>query len=154
MIFRIERANSTTAQKMIAALDAELLERYPAESIYGIEAEKFEVTGGVFVIGYDDNAPVVCGALRPYKTAIEIKRMYVIPSHRGRGLARRMLDFLEAEAVKRRYSHAVLETGTRQPEAISLYRSCGWMEIERFGPYVNEPTSVCFEKRLAATTQS
>ncbi|MBU6297945.1 MAG: GNAT family N-acetyltransferase [Alphaproteobacteria bacterium] len=135
---------------MIAALDAELLEPYPAESIYDIDIQDFEAADGVFMIGYEDGQPVVCGALRPYESSIEVKRMYVIPSHRGRGLARHMLAVLEAEAVKRHYSHGLIETDTRQPEALDLYRSCGWTPIAPFGPYVNEPTSVCFEKHLVA----
>lgn len=159
MIVKIEKANSPAATAMIAALNADLACRYPGSPIFGIDAKHFETAGGVFAIGYEDEAAVASGALRPWLDAIEVKRMFVRPSHRGRGLAKAMMAFLQDEAKKRGYLRMVLETGSGQPEAIALYRRLGWVEIAPFGPYAEDQRTregsdpnvfrhVCFERHL------
>jgi GNAT superfamily N-acetyltransferase len=153
MRFQIESAGSSAAQRLIAALDEDIIRRYPGEPTNGIDATKFEAAGGVFVVCYVDDTPVACGAFRPFEGAAEIKRMYVVAALRGRGLARGILDFLEAEAARRGYSRAILETGQKMTEALGLYRSRSWREIPAFGPYVGDPKSICFEKRLANPKQ-
>ena len=153
MIFRIESPGSAAAQRLIAALDDDIVRRYPGEPTNGIDVAGFEAAGGVFVVCYVNDMPAACGAFRPFEGSVEIKRMYVVPSLRGRGLARAMLDFLEAEAVRRGFSRAILETGRQMTEALGLYRSRGWTEIPTFGPYVGDPKSICFEKYLAASVQ-
>ncbi len=102
----------------------------------------------MFAVGYVSGEPAACGAFRPHETAAEIKRMFVAPAFRGRGLGRLMLQFLEGEAQRRGFVRAILETGIAQPEAIGLYRALGWQPIPAFGPYVGDPLSVCFEKNL------
>lgn len=159
MILRIESAGSKPAQQMIAALNADLAARYPGSPIFGIDAANFESSGGVFVVGYEGDQPVASGAFRPYENSAEIKRVYVVPAYRGRALAKAVMAFLEAEAVRRGYKRAVLETGIGQPKAIALYRSLGWSEIPPFGIYAgarqsacfktsHDFSSLCFEKRL------
>jgi ribosomal protein S18 acetylase RimI-like enzyme len=74
--------------------------------------------------------------------------MYVLPEFRGRGLSRKILKRLEELAVEKGLATIRLETGNRQPEAIGLYRSAGYVEIPRYGEYAHNPTSVCFEKCL------
>jgi GNAT superfamily N-acetyltransferase len=154
MIFRIESPGSAAAQSLIAALDEEILGRYPGEPVNGIDIAEFEAAGGVFVVCYLNDMPAACGAFRPFEGSAEIKRMYVVPSLRGRGLARAVLDFLEAETARRGFSRAILETGRQMTEALGLYRSRGWKEIPVFGPYVGDPKSICFEKYLAKPVQS
>jgi putative acetyltransferase len=153
MIFRMESPGSAAAQSLIAGLDEEILGRYPGEPVNGIDVAEFEAAGGVFLVCYLNDMPVACGAFRPFEGSAEIKRMYVVPSLRGRGLARSMLDFLEVEAARRGFSQAILETGRQMTEALGLYRSRGWKEIPVFGPYVGDPKSICFEKRLAKPLQ-
>ncbi len=146
--FRIEQADSPVARMLIERLDKELLGNYPPVHMHGITSAGFEATGGVFVVGYVNGQPVVCGAIRPYQDAAEIKRMFVTPEYRGQKLGHAMLSFLEQEATRRGFTRAVLETGTKQTEAIALYASAGWTRIPAFGEYVGSPVSVCFEKRL------
>ena len=74
--------------------------------------------------------------------------MYVTPERRGAGLSRRVLAALEEEARGFGYCRIRLETGVHQHEALGLYRSAGFEEIPRFGPYVADELSVCFEKPL------
>ena len=78
----------------------------------------------------------------------EVKRMYVTQGWRRRGVGAAILAALEEQARAFGYRRLVLETGDRQPEAVALYTSGGWVRIAPFGPYVGDPTSVCFEKWL------
>jgi ribosomal protein S18 acetylase RimI-like enzyme len=80
--------------------------------------------------------------------AAEIKRMYVVPAARRTGLARRMLEHLEATARQAGADLMVLETGIEQPEAIALYRSAGYEPVTKFGHYAWSPKSRCFGKPL------
>jgi hypothetical protein len=107
--------------------------------------------GTVFLVARLGEEPVGCGALRRFddETA-EIKRMYVAPAGRRRGIARRILAALERCAREFHYRVIRLETGVRQPEARALYESMGFRRIAPFGPYIGSPTSVCFEKPLTA----
>lgn len=92
---------------------------------------------------------VGCGAFRPLNSrTVEIKRMFVSTQFRNRGIGRSILEALQEEARARGYGRAILETAVRQPEAIALYRACGYVEIAPFGPYVGSARSVCFGKAL------
>ena len=99
-----------------------------------------------------DGAVVGCAALRDasrYGEGYgELKRMYVRPAFRGRGLSRRALVALEQIATERGLRRLILETGVRQPDAIRLYRSAGYRRIPGYGPYVDAPTSVCYARWL------
>jgi GNAT superfamily N-acetyltransferase len=101
------------------------------------------------IIAYENNKPVGCGAIREYSTEkMEIKRMYTLPEHRGKGIATKILAELETWAAELSYSKCVLETGKRQPEAIKLYKKNGYTIIPNYGKYVQMDNSVCFEKEL------
>ncbi|HEY3043088.1 MAG TPA: GNAT family N-acetyltransferase [Vicinamibacterales bacterium] len=140
--------DSRDALDLIEALDDELLRRYPGARIEGLLPEDAS-DRLVFLIARVGNQPVACGAVREIDPAIgEIKRMFVHPDHRGRGIARAILAALEARAGALGYSMLRIETGSRQPEAIGLYTSAGYAAIPPFGKYVGNPYSHCFEKRL------
>lgn len=102
-----------------------------------------------FLVGEDAaGAAVCCGGLKPLGGgAVEIKRMYVVPAARRRGIARRMLARIEAEARARGYAVVRLDTGPRQPSAERMYRDAGFAEIGNFN---GNPIPGCFfgEKRL------
>jgi GNAT superfamily N-acetyltransferase len=115
----------------------------------------FEPPAGSFFVGYVDDEPVATGAWRRSPVSAlgtsetaEVKRMYVATGARGRGLARVMLAHLEADAAAYGVEAIVLETGLRQPEAISLYESSGYTPIPPFGFYQDAPLSRCYAKRL------
>ena len=110
----------------------------------------FEPPVGAFLIAWEDGEAVACGGIACYDDATaEIRRMYVLPDARGRGLGQLLLDSLENEARVLGYSFVRLETGKRQAAAIGLYVSAGYQPIPRYGPFVDDPKSICFEKRLA-----
>ncbi|GAA1700808.1 GNAT family N-acetyltransferase [Fodinicola feengrottensis] len=129
--------------------EAELLARYGQDTEPG--AKPTAATISVFLVVSDafTGEPVGCGALRDLdEEAVEIKRMYVVPKHRGRGAGRAVLAALEQTARSRGATVARLETGTEQPEAITLYERGGYDRIDAFGSYVDNPQSVCYERIL------
>lgn len=102
----------------------------------------------VFLIAHWSGELAGCGALRPLDTdTAEVRRMFVLPAWRRRGVARALLDQLVRRAAGLAYRVVRLETGNRQPEAIALYQSAGFVRIAPFGPYSGDPLSVCFEVR-------
>ena len=105
---------------------------------------------GAFVLAYLGDALAGCGALRMIETTTaEVRRMFVRESARRGGVARAVLEDLEVKAVKLGYSVLRLETGVRQQPAMTLYERSGFARISPFGEYVGDPTSVCFENRIA-----
>ncbi|WP_330438679.1 GNAT family N-acetyltransferase [Micromonospora sp. NBC_00821] len=92
---------------------------------------------------------VACGGLQALDAETgEVKRMYVRPAYRGRGIGRQLLAALEECAFRQGYSVVCLETGTYLPAAIALYTACGYQQIPVYGEYVGNAYSVCFAKRL------
>lgn len=147
-----ERFDSTDAQALARAQQQEMLELYEGEADIGPArvASMFVEPDGVFlVVRDDDGAPVACGGLARFdETRGELKRMYVLPDHRGHGLGRRVLAELEAEAIRLGYRSLVLETGDRSEAALQLYESSGYERIPCYPPYDSRALSLCFEKHL------
>jgi len=101
------------------------------------------------VVAYENEKPVGCGCFKGFdKEAVEIKRMFVHPGHRKKGIASDILAELEYWAKEKGYVSSVLETGTKQIEAIPLYVKKGYKRIENYGPYIGLTTSLCFGKPL------
>jgi putative acetyltransferase len=151
---RCEDLLSSTAQQLIRRLNAELEARYPEEgaNFFRLDVDEVSEGRGAFVVAYMAELPVGCGAVRMIEPGVaEIKRMYVEPSARGRGIGRQILDTLEAHSRKLGARRLVLETGPRQPEALTLYRRAGFTGIPLFGEAVDSPhpeLSVCMAKDL------
>jgi GNAT superfamily N-acetyltransferase len=130
-------------QRLTAAQQAELRERYDGDLEPGTKPSAADVA--VVLVARDvDGTAVGCGALRPLGDgAAEVKRMYVVPEARGRGLSRVLLAGLEAAAAERGWTVLRLETGPRQPEAIRLYEGAGYRPVPAFGDYVDAPDAGC-----------
>jgi len=153
MAVTVTRADllSPVAQALILALNAELSARYPEDGATHFRLDRDEVRPGrgAFLIASRGGEAAGCGAIRRIDGQTgEIKRMYVRPDMRGRGVGRALLDALEAEARSLQVSRLVLETGDRQPEALALYERAGFSRIAPFGEYVDSPLSVCMAKEL------
>ena len=153
---------------LIGRLNEELTARYddPSDNHFRLEPDEVSPGAGAVVVGRLDDRAVACGAIRRIdgideidrdldgdvaRTA-EIKRMYVAPTARGNKLGAAMLDRLEHEATVLGIDRIVLETGSRQSEAIQLYERAGFTARERWGEYAQAPHSRCFEKRLEPTS--
>ena len=146
-----EPFTSSDAQRLIAALDAGLAELYPPEQRFGpnLKAQHLEDGRGTFLVARDEGRAVACGAVRMLDaTTGEIKRMYVEPDQRGRGVGRAVLGRLEAAARQLGAQRLVLETGSHSPDALALYRRAGFTQLDCWGEYATSPTSVCMEKPL------
>ena len=101
------------------------------------------------LVAYIEGIPVASGALRSYNNStVEIKRMFVKPEYRGRGIAMLILKELESWAKELNFSTCILETGKKQIEAISLYKKAGYMQITSYGQYKNVENSVCMKKEI------
>ncbi|MBK7974433.1 MAG: GNAT family N-acetyltransferase [Deltaproteobacteria bacterium] len=137
---------------LIEALDTELAAMYPEPGANHFQLDPEQVLGarGAFLVVRRAGAAVGCGALRLIDDETgELKRMYVAPDQRGRGLGRQLVVALEAEARARGARRLVLETGIRQHAAIALYERCGFERIPLYGEYLSSPdTSVCLGKAL------
>lgn len=146
------------AVKLNDLVQLEYAERYGDEGdITPLDATMFDPPRGLYLLAYDEQErPLATGGWRSqdrndqgYSDGdAEIKRMFVIPEGRGRGLARRILAALEADARAAGRTRMVLETGDQQPEAIALYTSSGYAVCEKFGHYRTYDSSICMAKPL------
>lgn len=154
MTLIIERTDSTHPNftELVRHLDAELAERDGSDHAYYAQFNKIDLIKYVIVANIDGKA-VSCGAIKEFEPetmrgAIEVKRMYTLPEHRGKGIAADVLAELEKWAAELGKESCVLETGLKQPEAIALYKKCGYERIPNYGQYAGIENSVCFEKVL------
>lgn len=140
------------AVMLIAEVQQEYVVRYGEPDGTPVDPAEFAPPKGLFLIGYLDGAPAVCGGWRAHDDgSAELKRMYVPPAARGKGLARAMLAELERTALAAGHPTMILETGIMQPEAIALYTSAGYTEIQSFGFYAAAEESVHLGRELAVT---
>jgi putative acetyltransferase len=146
-----EPFDSQDARRLIAELDGGLAELYPPEQRFGpnLKAEHLQGGQGAFLVARDGDRAVGCGAIRLLNpTTAEVKRMYVEPDHRGRGVGWAVLAGLEVAARQLGVQRLVLETGVYQDAAIALYRRAGFKQVDCWGEYASSPTSLCYQKTL------
>lgn len=118
----------------------------PRHSVAGEAIEVSSVLATVLVV--EDDQPVATAALRRLGDDVEVKRMYVAPAGRGRGLAGELLTDMERRAGLTGATRVLLHTGLRQEAAIALYRRRGYHEVPVFPPYLEVPESICFARDL------
>ena len=146
---KIVPPNDIGLHELIKALDSELLQLYPAQGIFGVDFTNPQVSKMTFCVAYLKDSIAGCGGLRPLaENAAELKRFYVRPEFRGRGVASGILRFLENQAKVQGFLSIKLETGPKQPEAIGLYRKFGYTEIEAYGEYIGSIYSYCMGRTL------
>lgn len=135
-------------KELIKLLDQDLNERYgKAQEKYN----KFNKVDSIkdVVIILLERIPVACGAFKEYNNnTIELKRIFVRKENRGQGISKALISELEHLGRKNGYEYALLETGTKQHEAINLYKSSGYDVIENYEPFVGYEESICMKKAL------
>jgi GNAT superfamily N-acetyltransferase len=146
----LTRTNSENLdfQELVKQLDEDLARRDGDEHAF---YSQFNKTSNIrhVVVCYKDGQAVGCGAFRQYgDEAVEIKRMFVAPTQRGKGVGAKILYELENWAEELGNKKTLLETGKKQPEAIRLYEKSGYKVIPNFGQYENVENSVCMLKVL------
>ncbi|MFD5818701.1 GNAT family N-acetyltransferase [Streptomyces sp. NPDC127038] len=158
MNFRPVTFDHPDAVKLNDQVQAEYAERYGDDGdATHLDARMFVPPLGLYLIAYDErDRPVATGGWRTQEENdegysdgdAELKRMYVIPETRGLGLARRILAALEEDARTAGRTRMVLETGSKQPEAVALYASSGYEPCPKFGYYRFHELSLCYAKAL------
>jgi putative acetyltransferase len=135
---------------LIRQSDALMQSLYPAESNHLVDIDSLAQPRVHFFVAREDGKALGCGAFVPGTDGhAEMKRVFVDPAARGKGVARAIMEALEREAALLCVTLMQLETGIRQPEAIALYRKFGYAERGPFGAYKPDPLSLFMEKRLA-----
>jgi putative acetyltransferase len=134
---------------LIAALDAYQDGLYPPESRHLLDLASLQRPNVLFAVARDATGQAIgCGAVVLLPVYGELKRMYVSPSSRGRGIAKKLLTLLEAQAARSGCELLQLETGPYQPEALAFYQSAGYERRGPFAEYSNDPLSVFMHKRI------
>ena len=146
----LKRTNSNDLDfiKLVEHLDSELAIRDGDDHAFynqfnGISMIKYAL------VAYVDDNPIGCGAIKKFDDkTMEIKRMFVLPDFRRKGIAGKILSGLEEWTKELGYQKCVLETGINQHEALTLYQNSGFMRIPNYGQYADVENSFCFEKVL------
>lgn len=133
---------------LITAFDGYLWAKYPELKTNYWGNNIIEINPNVVLIYFDGKA-VACGCFKKYDAnTVEIKRMFVSPEARGKGIAQKILQELEFLAAQKGFSYAVLETLHKQTAAIALYQKVGYEIVDNYEPYVGLKNSICMKKKL------
>jgi GNAT superfamily N-acetyltransferase len=146
---RVLATSEPAAAALLNSYAQEIEERFVNRPACRVDtvATEYAAPGGTFLVAYEEGQPVACAGVRALPDgAGEIKRMYVVPDARGRGLARELLGALEDAARALGYTRLRLDTGAKQPHAEALYRSAGYRDIENYN--ANDYASFWGEKWL------
>ncbi len=144
----VEDPRQDDVRALLAAEDAYINALYVPEENHLLDAEALAAPDVDFFVARREGVAVGCGALVRKEGYCEIKRMFVSEMARGEGIGRALLQRLESQAARAGIACLRLETGIYQPEAIGLYRSFGYREIDPFGDYPSSDVSLFMEKRL------
>jgi len=148
---RVESPDQPEVAALLESSDGYMAALYPAESNHLLDIASLIRPDVTFIVARVDGRAMGCGAVVDSGEGwAEIKRMFVSPAARGRRLGRRLLEELEAIAAERGATKLRLETGGKQPEALALYASAGFVEIGPFGKYGPDPLSIFMEKPITA----
>ena len=150
MVILIKQVDPTLAEvvELIYQLDEYQESMYPPESNHLDSLDELSKQNVDFLAAYDESKICGIGAVKVLSDYGEIKRLYVPEKHRGKGIAREIVEELENCLVKRSIFTARLETGIHQHEAIDLYKKLGYSETTPFGDYMKDPLSVFLEKKI------
>lgn len=158
-LVEIRPADYDEVAPLFVELDLDLDERYGGGETVRFSRAEFDPPHGRLLVAVGRSGTPAAGAtsmlgcagvrrLPGHGGVAELKRMFVRPGARHRGVARGLLAACEQAASDLGYRALWLETGLRQPEAVALYRSVGYTDVERFGQYAHEPESVYLGREL------
>jgi GNAT superfamily N-acetyltransferase len=149
--FRTLPYDDPLAQYLVGEVQQEYVQRYGGPDEAVVDPAEFLPPHGLFLVAEVDGEPAGCGAWRALPEGVaEIKRVYVAPGFRRRGLAQEIVVRLERSAAAAGHRAVVLNTGDRQPEAIALYERVGYRPVEGYGIYACSPGAVFLGKDLSA----
>ena len=152
-VITAERPDTPDALLLINELQTHLESFYPPESRHGFSVERLIAEAVAFFVLRADGRPAGCGGIKLVGREYgELKRMFVRPEFRGAGFGEMLVEHLAAHALAHGVALLRLETGIHQQAAIRLYERLGFRRIPPFGPYTNDPVSLCYEKRLSGAS--
>ncbi len=149
-MLKIIRTDSTNNDfiELVKDLDQYLAEKDGDEHSFYAQYNKISMLQHV-VIAYENETAVGCGAIKDFNSeSMEVKRMFTLPSQRGKGIASKILQNLENWIAELGYKTCVLETGIRQQEAVEFYKKSGYLTTPNYGQYQGIQNSLCFEKKI------
>jgi GNAT superfamily N-acetyltransferase len=139
------------AQHLIERVQQEYVVRYGGRDAAAVDPAEFSAPLGRFLVAEVDGVPAGCGGWRAHGDGVaELKRMYVEPAFRRRGIAALVLAELERSAAAAGHRHLLLNSGDRQPEALALYARAGYTPVAGYGVYADSPGAVFLGKDLAS----
>lgn len=147
----MERPDTPDVAQLVHDLQHYLEQFYPPESQHGFSIDQLVAQQVDFFVARIDGVAAGCCGVKFYAYDGgfgEIKRMYVPPVWRGRGIAKQLLTQIETHTINHGYRTLRLETGIHQEEALALYEWFGFVRIPPFGEYTTDPLSICYEKKL------
>ncbi|GAA4747341.1 GNAT family N-acetyltransferase [Modestobacter marinus] len=137
------------AQHLIERVQQEYVVRYGGRDAAVVDPAEFSPPQGLFLVAEVDGVPAGCGGWRAHGHGVaELKRMYVEPGFRRRGLAALVLAELERTAAAAGHQQLLLNSGDRQPEALALYDRAGYTPVAGYGIYADSPEAVFLGKQL------
>jgi len=146
MLLKRTTSNDPDFQKLVLLLDQFLRSKDDEDHDFYAQHNKTDHIKHV-VVAYHENEAIGCGAFKVFdENSVEIKRMFVIESFRGKQVAHLIIAELELWANELQFDDYILETGTNNPRAIALYKKLGYHFIPNYGPYEGVTTSVCLKK--------
>jgi GNAT superfamily N-acetyltransferase len=141
--------DDAVAQHLVERVQQEYVMRYGGRDGAAVEPADFLPPRGTFLVAEVDGVPAACGAWRVHGEGIvEVKRVYVEPGFRRRGLAQLVMAALEESAARAGHRSVVLNTGLQQPEALSLYARLGYRDVPGYGIYAKSPDARFLGKEL------
>lgn len=147
----VEPFDAPAAVTLVERVQADLAQRYGGGDPTVLTPAAMAPPAGLFLVARLDGVPVACGGYRFSAPGMaEIKRMYVEPAVRGRGIARLLLAELEQRAAAAGYGIVRLETGLRQPEAMALYESEGYRPVAPYAGHDDWPLSRCYAREVTS----
>lgn len=149
-MYKINRTNTNDLdfQELVVELDKDLAIRDGEEHYFFAQFNKISAIKYAVVL-YENEIAIGCGAIKEYEEDVmEIKRIFVRLEKRGNGIASIILKELENWTKELGFKKCILETGLKQPEAISLYKKNNFVIIKNYGQYAEVENSVCFEKLI------
>jgi GNAT superfamily N-acetyltransferase len=146
------------AHELVERVQQEYVRRYGGRDEAVVDPAEFEPPTGSFLVAEVDGVPAGCGGWRVHgyagePGAVEVKRVYVEPAFRRRGLAQLVMAALEEDAAAAGHRAVVLNSGNRQPEALALYAALGYAPVPGYGIYAGVPGAVFLGKRLGERSE-
>ncbi|MGY1621610.1 GNAT family N-acetyltransferase [Geodermatophilus sp. SYSU D00965] len=151
-VLRAVRYDDPVARALVARVQQEYVVRYGGPDEAVVDPAEFVPPAGLFLVAEVDGVPAGCGAWRVHADGVvEVKRVYVEPAFRRGGLARLLMAELERTAAAAGHRAVVLNSGSRQPEALALYAALGYTPVAGYGVYAEAQGAVFLGKELPSS---